>query len=70
MKDVTLLLEIIILLEVRLDSFVRRLEFSVLPVSFRAFEIRLFIEDRRFLVRLLVASLTKLCSKAYKLAIW
>lgn len=64
MIDVTLLLDIKILPEVRLDSLFIKLEFRILSESFRAFEIRLLIEDRRLLVKLLELMSVKFNSAA------
>src|ERR687892_1692843 len=54
--DITLFLDIIILLEVRLDPLLSRvLEFIMLSVSFIVPEIRSFILDFKFLVKLVVS---------------
>ena len=53
-----------ILFEVRLELLVIKLEFTIFSVSFRAFEIRLLIEDRRFLVKLLELMSVKFNSAA------
>jgi hypothetical protein len=64
MIDVTLLLDIMILLEVRLDPLAIKLEFSILPVSFRAFDIRLSILDFSSVVKFFVASFVGVGSMA------
>jgi hypothetical protein len=53
--DITLFLDTIKLLEVRLDALVNILEFRTLPVSFSAFDIRLFILDFKSVEKSFVA---------------
>jgi hypothetical protein len=64
MVDITLFFDMTTWLDVRLDPLLRELEFNILLVSFKAFEIRVFILDFKFLVKLLVIEAVEFSSMA------